>query len=257
MNPGRHSGATWLDDAAPLELSQTCLFLDIDGTIAPIVARPDQVGPVAGRTALLRALSVRLEGRLAVISGRAIPDIDRIVEGAVTAVAGVHGLQRRSADGRIHQAQPHPGLDVVRGRLAEFAAGRPGVLVEDKGLSIAIHYRAEPEAGDPINTAARRIATENGLGVQAGDQVVELRTPGQDKGDAIRAFMTEAPFAGGRPVFVGDDLTDEPAFETAARMGGYGLLVGPARPTHALRRLADCEAVLAWLDQAVLADANP
>lgn len=245
--------------AAPnaLDVAAASLFLDLDGTLAPIMARPDQVGPIAGRTALLQALSARLDGRLAVISGRAVCDIDRILAGAVVAVAGVHGLQRRAPDGRLVEARPHPALSALGEDLRALAATLPGVLIEDKQLSVAIHYRAAPGAGKRLAALARRMAAEHGLTLQAGDMVIELRTPGQDKGDAISAFMDEAPFAGSQPVFVGDDLTDEAGFAAAARLGGYGVLVGPARETRAARRLSDPSAVLAWLGQAVLMEARP
>jgi trehalose 6-phosphate phosphatase len=256
MNPGPSADAATPPRAAPLRLDRTSLFLDIDGTIAPIVARPDQVGPNTRRTALMRALGERLAGRLAVVSGRAISDVDRILEGAVTAVAGVHGLERRAANGRTLKAAPHPALAEALSALERMTADQPGVMIENKGLSFAVHYRGAPLAGPEIDGRVRGLAHDLGLAVQPGAQVIELRTPGHDKGDAIRAFMAEAPFAGGRPVFVGDDLTDEPAFEVVSEMGGFGLLVGPPRPTHASGRLANPEAVLAWLDQAILADAS-
>lgn len=244
--------------AAPtaLDVAGASLFLDLDGTLAPIMARPDQVGPIAGRTALLQALGARLGGRLAVISGRAIGDIDRILAGAVVAVAGVHGLQRRASGGRVIEAHPHPALSALGDDLRSLAATLPGVLIEDKRLSVAVHYRAAPDAGKRLAALARRMAAEHGLTLQAGDMVIELRTPGQDKGDAIAAFMDEPPFSGSRPVFVGDDLTDESGFAAAARLGGYGVLVGPARETKAARRLRDPAAVLDWLGQAVLMEAR-
>lgn len=225
------------------------LFLDLDGTLAPLAPRPQDVGPNPRRTGLLRALDGRLGGRLAVVSGRAVADVDRILDGAARAVAGVHGLVRRSRDGQVTAAPPHPGLGEVRAAFAVFAAGHPGLLVEDKGASLALHYRNAAALEAESLALAGRLAAATGLTAQPGAAVVELRTPGADKGDAVAAFLGEAPFAGCRPVFVGDDLTDEDAFAFVERQGGQGVLVGPARATAASRRLPDVEAVLAWLEE--------
>ena len=241
-------------DALPstrLDLARVSLFLDLDGTLAPIMARPDDVGPQPARTALLQSLEARLQGRLAVISGRVIADVDRILDQAVPAVAGVHGLERRGPDGQHRRTPPHPALAEARRDLERFAARLAGVSVEDKTLSLAVHFRAAPAAGPPVVAEARRLADRFGLAVQAGDMVVELRTPGPDKGDAVAFFMGDPPFADAMPVFVGDDLTDEAGFAAAARLGGYGVLVGPPRTTAARERLADPKAVLAWLAQAL------
>lgn len=252
MSQTLQAGARGLDDAAPLVLAHTSLFLDLDGTLAPIMSHPGEVGPKAERNALLRRLSESLGGRLAVVSGRSIADIDRILEGAVIAVAGVHGLERRDAKGGLHRIAPHPALARVAEELRQFAAALPGVLIEDKTLSLAVHFRAEPGAAHLVEAQALRIAAANGLAVQPGDHVVELKTPGHDKGDALRAFMADAPFAGARPIFVGDDLTDEAAFGAAASLGGFGVLVGRTRPSLARRQLSDPEAVLDWLRAAVM-----
>ncbi len=244
-------GGPSLGRADPLELNRVSLFLDLDGTLAPIVARPEDVRPVPARTALLEALATRLEGRLAVVSGRAIADVDRILGGAVRAVAGVHGLERRDPDGALRVTPTHPALAAVRAELNTFAQGHPGVRIEDKTLSLAIHFRAAPQSAAEARTLARGIADAHGLTLQAGDMVLELRTPGPDKGDAVAAFMAAAPFAGRLPVFVGDDLTDEAGFAAAAGLGGHGVLVGPVRATQASQRLADSAAVLTWLEQSL------
>ncbi|MDQ0465727.1 trehalose 6-phosphate phosphatase [Caulobacter ginsengisoli] len=229
------------------------LFLDLDGTLSPIAPRPQDVGIDTRRNRLLARTAERLGGRLAVISGRTIDDIDRILESAVAAVSGIHGLERRSALGARFAAPVHPALDQVRADFQRLAAGAPGLLVEDKGASVALHYRGAPDFENRAIGLARRLADRTGLTLQAGSCVVELRTPGPDKGDAVAAFLAEPPFAGCRPVFVGDDLTDEDAFAFVERSGGMGVLVGPARETAASRRLADVEAVLAWLQEIVRA----
>jgi trehalose 6-phosphate phosphatase len=235
----------------PLIAESAALFLDLDGTLAAIAPRPDDVRPVAPRSALIRALADRLDGRLAVVSGRTLDDIDRILDGAAPAAAGVHGLERRRADGSLVRARPSRDLPSVRAALEALAAAWPGVLVEDKGLGVAIHYRGAPETGPEIVHAASVLAAGSGLHLQLGDHVAELRTAGPDKGEAVRAFMAEPPFAGAQPIFVGDDLTDEDGFAAARELGGFGVLVGRRRPTAAARRLDDVGDVLDWLREAV------
>lgn len=234
----------------PLRLGKTALFLDLDGTLAPIVDRPQDVHPDPRRSDLLARLEARLAGRLAVVSGRTLPDIDRILEGRVRTIAAVHGLVRREADGRTAHAPPHPALPQAARALRRVAGADNGMIVEDKGLSATLHYRMAPEQADRAHAAADRLAAETGLSIQKGDMVVELRTPGPNKGDSVRSFMAAAPFAGATPVFVGDDLTDEDGFAAAAALGGYGVLVGPRRDTAASYRLADVEKALAWLEAA-------
>jgi trehalose 6-phosphate phosphatase len=236
----------------PLDPARSALFLDLDGTLAPFAARPELVGPDARRTAAVSGASAILGGRLAVISGRPLNDIDRIMEGAAGAAAGVHGLERRSADGAVKRADPDPSVALAAAVFRGLAAAEPGLLVEDKGLSVALHYRNAPAAAGIAETAGERLAKRTGLRLQRGDCVVELRTPGADKGDALRAFMGEPPFRGGLPVFVGDDLTDEAGFAAADDLGGFGIRVGsPERPTAARYGLADIEAVIAWLEALV------
>lgn len=235
---------------ARLDLEGVALFLDLDGTLAPIAARPEDVRPDPRRTTLLERLNDRLEGRLAVVSGRPLGEIDHILEGRVTPVAAVHGLIRRDATGAIGQAAAHPGLANVRDRLRAFAGQDPGLLIEDKGLSLTLHYRLAARFGLAVRDLAEKIAAETGLTYQPGDMVAELRTPGASKGDAIRAFMTEQPFAGAMPVFLGDDLTDEHGFFAVRALGGYGILVGPERRTTARYRMANVDAALAWLEEA-------
>lgn len=235
---------------AALALSGIALFLDLDGTLAPIASRPQDVKPNARVTALIERLSERLSGRLAVLSGRTMTDVDRILERRVPAVAAVHGLVRRSPDGEVVERTPHPGLPEAAQAFRRFAESDAGLLVEDKGLSVALHYRLAPGQGAEALALAERLADETGLTLQPGHMVVELRTPGPSKGDSLRQFMAAEPFQGAAPVFVGDDLTDEPGFRAAAGLGGFGVLVGPARPTAARWRIDGVEAVLTWLEAA-------
>lgn len=249
-------GKTWPDthDLAPpppFLPAAAALFLDLDGTLAPIMSRPQDVGPDRRRALLIRQLSRKLAGRVAVVSGRALDDLDRILEGEVTPIAAVHGLHRRDATGAVFRAAPHPGIVDARAVLVRLARCEAGLQFEDKGLSVGLHYRHAPGAGEAVIEAAERLASTTGLTLQLGDMVVELRTPGQDKGHAVAAFLSEAPFLGATPVFVGDDLTDEDGFAAAARLGGFGVLVGPPRATAARYHLADAGAVMGWLEGVV------
>ncbi len=242
------AGEMSLEEAPGIDLNTHALFLDLDGTLAPFEIDPASVGPDPRRSLLLRQLDRWLNGRIAIVSGRRISDIDRILDGQVLAVAGAHGLERRTACGQTHGVAPHSAVRRARQALLAVAADHPGVLVEMKGLSIALHYRGRPELAHRLAPVVAAIAHATGLVLQAGDKVLELRTPGPNKGDAVQGFMTEPPFKGTRPIYVGDDLTDESAFQAVSALGGFGVLVGPPRPTAAHYRLSGVEAVLSWLD---------
>lgn len=234
----------------PLRLGGAALFLDLDGTLAPIAARPQDVRPEPRRTRLLEALNRGLDGRLAVVSGRTLADVDRILERRVACVAAVHGLVRRDCDGNVHEAPPHPGLAEAMRRLRDFASQDSGLLVEEKGSSVALHFRLARAYAAKARSLAQGIAAETGLVLQEGDMVEELRTPGPTKGDSVRAFMEAPKFQGAVPIFVGDDATDEHGFEAVRRLGGFGVLVGPPRDTHASYRLPGVDEVIAWLEAA-------
>ncbi|HQR87850.1 MAG TPA: trehalose-phosphatase [Caulobacter sp.] len=235
----------------PLDLAACALFLDLDGVLAPIVARPTDVGPDPRRNFILRLLSGRLDQRLAIVSGRTLAEVSTITENAVRAVAGVHGLERRTVLGHEVIATADPDLHEAVAVFRALARAQPELLVEEKGLSVALHYRACPSACEAVREIARRLEAATGLVLQEGDMVAELRTAGADKGQAVGAFMAEWPFQGSRPIFVGDDLTDEDGFAAAAGAGGYGILVGSGRQTMARYRLADVPAVLDWLEAAI------
>ncbi len=231
----------------PLHLATTALFADLDGTLAPIEATPDAVKPDAGRRRLLDDLGQALRGRLAVVSGRSLADLDRVLERRVPALAAVHGLERRRADGVVISSGEPGKVAEAAQALRAFARVNPALLVEDKGVAVALHYRAAPGTAEACRELAERLAARLGLVIQQGDMVVELRAPGPDKGDAVRAFMAEAPFTGYTPIFLGDDFTDEAGFGAAQTLGGRGVIVGPRRPTKALTALADVNSVKAWL----------
>jgi trehalose 6-phosphate phosphatase len=228
-------------------VGRAALFVDLDGTLAPIVADPALVGPEPERNALLARAQRELAGRLAVLSGRSIADLDRILEGQVERVGGLHGLERRMASGVVLRPEAASGVSLARAEAMAFAERHRTVLLEDKGLSLALHFRADPSLEGAVGAFAHDLAGRAGLCVQHGKMVSELRMAGPHKGDALLSFMKESPFEGSVPIFVGDDLTDEHAFESAAMLGGCGVLVGAPRETSARGRLKDPEAVVAWI----------
>lgn len=241
-------------EAAPLSvppprLIRPALFLDLDGVLAPLAPTPDAVMPDPRRTAVLRSLADRLGGRVAIVSGRTIAEIDRIAEAVTAPASGVHGLERRRADGAVLRADASRGVRAAIAAFEDFARTRPGVIVEDKAVAAGLHYRGAPDAAPAAEALTRRLAAETGLSLQPGNMVIELKTPGASKGTAITAFMAEAPFHGATPVMLGDDLTDEDGFQAAQALGGFGVLVGPPRPTAARFGLPDVDAVLDWLER--------
>ncbi len=224
------------------------LFLDLDGVLAPMAPTPDAVLAEPRRTAVLGRLDRTLDGRLAIVSGRTLGEIDRIADGAARSAAGVHGLERRRRDGAVDRTPASPGVAVALEAFRRFAADRPGVIVEDKAISTGLHYRQSPASAAEALVLATELAETTGLALQPGHMVLELRTPGADKGSALTAFMAEPPFVGAVPIMLGDDLTDEAGFRAAEALGGFGVLVGPYRATAARYGLDDVPAVLDWLE---------
>jgi trehalose 6-phosphate phosphatase len=228
----------------------TALFLDFDGTLVELADSPGAIAVPLGLKPLLDRLATRLGGRLAVISGRSIDDIQRHLGGAGLVLSGSHGAELLYPDGRSVPVSAPPGLAAARADVHRFAAESDGLLVEDKPTGIALHYRLAPGLERSVDEFFDELASRSGLAFQRGKMVAELRPEGSDKGAALRRLMAEPPFAGARPVFVGDDLTDEHAFRAAAALGGEGVLVGPPRPTAARWRLEGVEQVTRWLEAA-------
>lgn len=241
-----------MDDQTPPHstLDGAALFLDFDGTLVELADAPDAISVSPDVVPLLARLSERLEGRLALVSGRSIADLERHLECAGLAMSGSHGLELRLRDGSHIPLAARHDLSGARERLERLAAETPGLLIEDKPFGIALHYRQAPDEEARATQVMAELARATGLSLQQGKMVVELRPAGADKGDAVRAFMAEPDFAGARPLFVGDDLTDEDAFAAAAAMGGAGILVGAARDSAARWRLPDVAAVIRWLAEA-------
>jgi trehalose 6-phosphate phosphatase len=234
----------------PAALEGAALFLDFDGTLVELAETPDAIRVPVALGPLLERLRRRLDGRLAIVSGRSLADLERHLPFAGVAVAGSHGLELRLANGVSLPLSVPAGLDEARAEIERFAAGRKGLIVEEKPLGIALHFRLAPEQEKPVLVFMDEVARRHGLWLQSGKMVAELRPAGANKGDALKALMREPRFMGARPLFVGDDLTDEHAFAAAAELGGAGILVGPARETAARYRLASVNAVADWLGAA-------
>jgi trehalose 6-phosphate phosphatase len=242
-----------MSESSPPTLSRlapAALFLDFDGTLVELAEAPGAIAVPEGLKPLLDRLGARLEGRLAIVSGRAVDDLQDHLGPMAAALSGSHGAELLYADGRRVPVPAPPGLAGARAEVRRFAAGSAGLLVEDKPAGVALHYRLAPARETAVGEFIEDLAGRSGLALQRGKMVVELRPHGSDKGAAVRRLMAEPPFAGARPVFVGDDLTDEHAFEAAAALGGEGVLVGPERPSAARWRLDDVAAVIRWLEAA-------
>lgn len=243
------SGKTLPEPSIAL-LDGRSLFLDLDGTLFELVDRPERVKADAQTRSLLERLNDRLEGRLAIVSGRSLEQIDAML-GAVAhsvAVSGSHGSEHRWHGVEARPVRP-PALGTVAECFSAFAKAHKGIIVEDKSFGVVLHYRRAPDLAVEARALAVEQARRHDLKVQDGSMMVELRMPGGDKGTALRRLMERAPMAGTLPVFVGDDVTDEQGFDAARAMGGAGVLVGRRRPTHADHALPDPAAVRRWLGQ--------
>ena len=224
-------------------------FLDLDGTLLEIAETPDAVGIGPDEKRLVEKLVAGAGGAVAVISGRALARIDQILAPLVLPAAGQHGAERRDAKGVRHRHRfPANVLRPVAVGIRSFAARHQGLVFEDKGASVALHYRKAPQLARAAQAAVREAAGPLGtqVEVQDGKMVVELKPAGCDKGKAITQFMQEAPFAGRQPVFIGDDVTDEYGFRVVNAMGGHTVKVGEG-PSVARWRLENPASTRAWL----------
>jgi trehalose 6-phosphate phosphatase len=233
------------------------LFLDIDGTLLEIAPRPELVRVPPSLPVLLDRLARQRCGALAVVSGRQITDIDRLLHPWHGAAAGMHGAERRRPDGtlpaggdNLADIEAATALARLRPALRQFAHRAPGVLFEDKGRTVAMHYRQAPERGPEIRELAEALLGSEGewLRLIAGKMVFELQPRHHGKDGAIAAYMQEAPFRGRVPVFLGDDVTDEDGFGAVNSHGGLSIRVGSAgAATVAAYALPSVAAALDWL----------
>jgi trehalose 6-phosphate phosphatase len=237
-----------------LRLHEVGLFLDVDGTLLDLAPRPDMVEVPAALTRTLAAVERRLDGALALVSGRPIGELDRLFAPLRLRASGIHGAEMRSlpsAASRFSTQRRLPErawLELVR-----LLDGFPGTLAENKRVSFAVHYRCTGPAAAELAAALRRFRdrfAELAVELIAGQQVYEIRLAGFDKGDAIRSFMAGAPFAGRCPVFIADDEMDRAGFDAAIALGGRAFSVGKT-----LAGVSGCfprpQAVRDWLQRLV------
>jgi trehalose 6-phosphate phosphatase len=235
----------------PPPSSAWCFFLDVDGTLLEIAANPNAVCVEATLLQLLERLH-QVSGAVALISGRAISDLDRRIANRLPR-AGQHGLERRDAAGRLWlHATPPQAKTHIRNALEPWLKRYPGLILEDKGLTLALHYRQEPALAEQLNALMAQliVAADGNLVMQKGKYVVEAKPANFDKGTAIEEFLAEPPFQGRHPVFIGDDLNDEHGFAVINRLGGTSIKVGTGS-SCATYRLPDVTAVRAWLVRAL------
>ena len=239
--------------ADPLTGGSWAVFLDVDGTLLDLADAPHLVHV---DTRLLRLLDSLLQvtgGAVAIVSGRSIADLDQLFSPLVLPAAGLHGAERRDARGVLHRRPVDPRLRQIVHELASWSRSRPGTLVEDKGGAVALHYRLAPDQEESAGNLIRSIAAELGGSyvVQAGKKVVEIKPAGVSKATAILEFMNEAPFVGRRPVFAGDDVTDDDGFLAVCGLGGIAVGVGERKFSHASCHLPSVGAVESWLREYV------
>jgi len=241
------------DPLAPLLAAPRdhALFLDIDGCLIDLADTPEGITLPPGLPAMLARLSDRMGGALALVTGRKLDWVDATFAPYRFPVAGLHGFQRRTSDGQAVEVAVPPGIDIARAHLTPFAA-IPGMVLEDKGIALGLHYRQAPEREAEARAAMAEVAAAVGPAweLQFGKKVIELRPAGATKGGAVTAFLTETPFAGRIPVTIGDDVTDETMFPIANERGGLSVRIAdPAEPTAARAHLSSPTALRASLER--------
>lgn len=229
-----------------LDRHRLALFLDFDGTLIDLAAEPDAVSVPPGLAERLERLGARLEGALALVTGRSIDDLDRFLGRPNLHLAGSHGGDVRAPGGlALREGTPLPAPAAEA--LAHFARAG-GLLYERKAHGGALHYRARPEREADTLAFAGELAAAHGLIVKTGKCVVELAWPGADKGGAVELLAANPPFTGALPVFIGDDTTDEDGFAACDLRGGFGIAVGERPSANARYSLASVKEVHRWLE---------
>ncbi len=226
------------------------LFLDVDGTLLDIAETPEGVRVPDELKMLMLELTLKLEGAVALVSGRSIASLDELFAPLRLIASGVHGCERRDASGTlVRPVFDAQALALARGELERFVALHPELILEDKDFGLALHFRRAPQMSGDVLMLMRRLCQSLGptFTLQAGKCVLELRPTGYSKGTSIAAFMSEPPFSGRTPVFLGDDVTDEDGFAVVNDLGGVSIKVGDTATTLAKRRLSGVLEVRRWL----------
>jgi trehalose 6-phosphate phosphatase len=223
-------------DAAPVPrsllpaLSQSAFLLDIDGTLLDLAPTPREVWVPPGLANTLNQLRMRTAGALALVSGRSLNDIDLIFAPEQFPAVGGHGAEMRVSTDSEAVASHAPPMDKeLKRRLAAIARLSPGILLEDKGYSLALHYRLAPHAEKAIYEAVSLIRAdlpEAPIEILPGKSVCEIKHAGFTKATGVLELMTHEPFKGRRPIFIGDDVTDESVFAIMPELGGLSFSVG-------------------------------
>lgn len=234
--------------ALPPPSLEWCLFLDVDGTLIEFTDSPCETVADDELKTLLAEVTGRLGGAVALVSGRSIHFLDALFAPLRLPTAGLHGVERRKASGAVHGASfVDSQLDRARSALNSLAADHPGTFVEDKGRTLAVHFRMAPQYEAELREALTAIAAPLGgnYHIQEGSNMLEIKPRGFTKATAVKAFMKEPPFSGRKPVFAGDDLTDQDALRTVEDEGGISIAVGCR--VRGQFRLENASAVRAWL----------
>jgi trehalose 6-phosphate phosphatase len=237
------------------------LFLDIDGTLIDIAPSPFQVEVPSSLPALLENLVRALAGAVALVTGRSLADMDRLFGPLSATVVGQHGAEIRRPGGRtetLHQPANGP-LQQLLPRLENFIAERSGLLIEDKGHTIAVHYRLAPQFRKELYRFLIEITAglDAEIAIVAGKRVFELKPAGISKGKAVEYLMQSGPFSGRTPVFIGDDTTDEDGFAAVKAAHGHAIRVGGGRESLATWQIPDPDSVRRFLAQAAISLAAP
>jgi trehalose 6-phosphate phosphatase len=234
---------------APPDLDRThALFLDLDGTLLEIAETPESVVVPPGLPQLLARVQSLLDGAVAIVTGRSIGVVDDLLNPYVAIAAGEHGASLRYHDGKVHEMPSGLAVPEAWREALHAAAERwPGVLVEPKPHGVAVHYRLVPERGNEVWRLVRALVPQDHpwFRLIPAREAVEIGPRAASKGHAVEQFMARHPFQGRRPIFVGDDFTDEAGMEAARQFGGEGLRVAevfggqPAAVRAWLKRGAD------------------
>jgi trehalose 6-phosphate phosphatase len=216
----------------PPELDRkSALFLDLDGTLLEIAATPEQVVVPPGLPSLLAHLHHQLEGAVAIVTGRPLSQVDRLLDPFTCSAAGEHGVSLRYFDGTREELPAGLAVpDIWREALAAAAERWPGVLIEPKPHGCAVHYRLAPEYSNQVWRLVRALVPPEHpwFRLMPAREAVEIGLRAASKGNAVERFMAHAPFHGRRPIFIGDDFTDEAGIAKAHELGGVGLRVKEA-----------------------------
>jgi trehalose 6-phosphate phosphatase len=248
LNAPTIEGAT-AGDVAALSDAPLALFLDVDGTLLDLAARPDDVVTPAGLVTTLARAERKLAGALALVSGRSIDDVDRLFAPLRLRASGVHGAEIRLDPDA--PTTPTAAADLPQSLLAALRRAVepfPGVFVENKRFSFTVHYRLAPSAGLPLHNIVKQLVDSLPIAVDIMDAhyAIEIKSPCFDKGGAIAAFLSTSTFRGRTPIFVGDDTTDESGFALVTARRGFAYSVGRPRP-GAIGAFSEPGAVREWL----------